>query len=475
MSSSADETLTEAIRKYPVIYDKGRKGHKDKNMVENAWEKVIEECELEDVACAKRLFANLKKRYNKRRKDAKKPSGTGAADVSTAKAKLKEMDYLAWLEPFVVLRATTTNCPNFKSIALNIDSQGVSDDTDDSDESSDEIPEMNVNVAIDNDNEIEDNEENDSTYNTDVVPSVPAVVPPTGEKTLEQDDLLLKTRKQFPSLKRSNSRGSATKQKLSKLSETTGRQKWHQKAPTIEEAQINFFKTAEKVMKTNEQPAEKVTSNKENVDNDGNHHFAKFIAAELAQLPAKFQRIARHEITNTLYNVQNRADEHQEYVPSRYNQTQYAQTRSNHQPYVQGPTDQQQYVQGQQIYVQTDRAEQQYQFNQRYKNLDQHHGDPSHSFQNMSFQNIRMPHTPRRDGINNPINVLMQSISPQVSPRHERALGHLSPRQLSGFTNSPSVQDASEESCSRLSHTNSTSVVNSSVLHSPEFLPGLDM
>ena len=58
--SASDEMLSEAIRKYPVIYDKGKKGHKNKNMVDNAWRKVIEECGIEDVASAQRLFINLK-------------------------------------------------------------------------------------------------------------------------------------------------------------------------------------------------------------------------------------------------------------------------------------------------------------------------------------------------------------------------------------------------------------------------------
>ena len=112
--SASDEMLSEAIRKYPVIYDKGKKGHKNKNMVDNAWKKVIEECGIEDVASAQRLFVNLKKRFNKRRRDLKKkgPSGTGSADLSEA----KEMEYLTWLEPYVILRATKTNCPNFKAM-----------------------------------------------------------------------------------------------------------------------------------------------------------------------------------------------------------------------------------------------------------------------------------------------------------------------------------------------------------------------
>ena len=45
----SDEKLAEAIRKYPVIYDKREKGHKDKILGPNAWAKVVEGCGLEDL------------------------------------------------------------------------------------------------------------------------------------------------------------------------------------------------------------------------------------------------------------------------------------------------------------------------------------------------------------------------------------------------------------------------------------------
>ena len=259
---------------------------------------------------------------------------------------------------------------------------------------------------------------------------------------------LLQNEKVLASLKRPNSRGSTIKEKSSKISETTGRQKWHQKGPTLEEAQINFFKSAENVFKKDEEPI--VTTNKENKENVssyGNNHFAKFITAELDQLPKKIQRIARYEIANALYNVQNRADQHQENVQTRQ--------RSN-QLYVQGPIDQQQYV----------HSQQQYPFNQRYKNLEQQQGDPSHL-----FQNIRM------DGTNTPLHTLMHSLSPQVTPRQEMAVRQFIPQQLSGFNNPPSVQpqDASEEACFQSSHTNSSCAAESSQIGSSEFLPALGM
>ena len=65
----SDEQLAESVRKYAIIYDKGRSGHKDKLAVENAWHCVAKECKISEVKVAKRLFDNLKKRFNKRRRN----------------------------------------------------------------------------------------------------------------------------------------------------------------------------------------------------------------------------------------------------------------------------------------------------------------------------------------------------------------------------------------------------------------------
>ena len=108
----SDEFLAEAVRKYPIIYDKKKKGHKDKMMVENAWQKVAEEVGLESSEIAKRLFDNLKKKFHRRRRQAAGPSGCSAESVAEPKARLKELAFLSWLEPHVQARQTKSNCPN---------------------------------------------------------------------------------------------------------------------------------------------------------------------------------------------------------------------------------------------------------------------------------------------------------------------------------------------------------------------------
>lgn len=79
-SEGLDELLSEAVREYPALYDKSRKGHHDKALLKNCWVKVAEVCGLEDDKEATRLFGNLKKRYNKARSKAKLPSGSGLKD-----------------------------------------------------------------------------------------------------------------------------------------------------------------------------------------------------------------------------------------------------------------------------------------------------------------------------------------------------------------------------------------------------------
>ena len=57
-----EETLAEAIRQFPVIFDKTEKGHKERDTVENAWREVVKDVDfLSDVKSAKLMFDNLKK------------------------------------------------------------------------------------------------------------------------------------------------------------------------------------------------------------------------------------------------------------------------------------------------------------------------------------------------------------------------------------------------------------------------------
>lgn len=75
MTDYIDEALSDSVRKYPALYDKSNKGHHDRTLIKNCWVKVATECGLEDDKEAIRLFGNLKKRYNKTRNQANKPSG----------------------------------------------------------------------------------------------------------------------------------------------------------------------------------------------------------------------------------------------------------------------------------------------------------------------------------------------------------------------------------------------------------------
>ena len=164
----SDEILAEAVRKYPVIYDKGKKGHKDKTMVLNAWKCVVNECNLEDVPTAQRLFANLKKRFNKRRKNSKGVSGSGLADVADAKERLKELHFLSWLEPHVSLRETKSNCPDFWNLLNSLpdddDSCEVDLDIDDVDDDETDVLDSE-NVRSDKENQEPHQEPNGETMN----------------------------------------------------------------------------------------------------------------------------------------------------------------------------------------------------------------------------------------------------------------------------------------------------------------------
>ena len=71
--SSQGELLSESVRKYPCLYDKSKKSHKDKLSVINAWKEVGEECKI-TAEEAKRSFENLKRRFAKRRKKVNGPS-----------------------------------------------------------------------------------------------------------------------------------------------------------------------------------------------------------------------------------------------------------------------------------------------------------------------------------------------------------------------------------------------------------------
>ena len=112
---SLDEIIAKAVRGFPVIYDKSKIGHKHILIVSNALDEVAKRCNLDDENTGKSLFDNLKKCCNKRRRAVNEAnvSGTSRAEVTTSRKQLKEYDSLTWLQPYVQLRETKTNCPVF--------------------------------------------------------------------------------------------------------------------------------------------------------------------------------------------------------------------------------------------------------------------------------------------------------------------------------------------------------------------------
>lgn len=278
--SSHDEILSEAVRKYPCLYDKGKKSHKDKLTTINAWKKVGEECQISHEE-AKRSFENLKRRFAKRRKKINGPSGSSTSEMADAKDKYRELAYLAWLEPHTQLRSTKTNCPAFKQVLATVDEDEDSSSEDDKENRNDDNDEVNI-------------------ENVDVRSSTDDITPDIMINT--EEDLIF-----TPLTTKDSKRQKKNKTTSQYISDVTKRTKWHQKNTTVEDAQINFFKSAQKAM---ECPSPNPSPNPSPVvkqDSD-NVIFGQYIASQLDQLPMRFQREARHEINNILYSVQNRAE-----------------------------------------------------------------------------------------------------------------------------------------------------------------------
>ncbi|XP_074634578.1 uncharacterized protein LOC141893102 isoform X3 [Acropora palmata] len=87
MAASLDEKIAEAVRRFPVLYDKSCKDFKDNNTKKNAWEDVAKIAGLSSGEEPKTYFTNLRTRYTRDRKKLKKVkvSGTGSEDVSKVK------------------------------------------------------------------------------------------------------------------------------------------------------------------------------------------------------------------------------------------------------------------------------------------------------------------------------------------------------------------------------------------------------
>ena len=155
-----DERLSIEVEKYPCRYNKREKGYKEKDRKKNVWKKIDEELGLEEgnqisfssalfiffsVTCKNSIsfcrsggkkFEILKKRFSRKRTDAKRneQSGSGLYDGSKAKKAYAEYQFMGWYEQYIREKKTATN------VALNhTSSQNLSDL--DEDEQNEELSE----------------------------------------------------------------------------------------------------------------------------------------------------------------------------------------------------------------------------------------------------------------------------------------------------------------------------------------------
>ena len=105
-----EEELTNEVRNFLCLYDKSSNDYKDKVKTGNAWKAVDEAVGLEDGE-GQKLFENIKKKYSKKRIQLKKAkqSGAGRDDIDMFHTHLDEYSFLAWLDPYMKMRDTTTN------------------------------------------------------------------------------------------------------------------------------------------------------------------------------------------------------------------------------------------------------------------------------------------------------------------------------------------------------------------------------
>ena len=63
-----EDTLSETVRNFPLLYDKSKKGYKERDAVQNTWTEVARSLDvIEKWDDAKNVFENFKKRYLKKR------------------------------------------------------------------------------------------------------------------------------------------------------------------------------------------------------------------------------------------------------------------------------------------------------------------------------------------------------------------------------------------------------------------------
>ena len=286
-----DEKLSEIVRNHPCLYDKTKKEYNDKNETRNAWEMVARELGVDEgkilpFACnfyrlirtlfrclnrvlnansihisgerAKRLFANLKKRLNKRRNDLRRAerSGTPNSAVSLAEARLVPYQFLAWLQPFIQTRTTIKTLRVVKSLKHPIPLTSAA-------------PPHEEEVSVNND--VKDKEivfSNDSDC-------VCLYTSPNADRTT-----------QTKGVKRKSPNDSDT-------SEETQKAKWQNNRPILDNIEVRSL-----------QRTERVIENSKEEEKDSCDIFGMLVAVELKKLTNYNKMVAKQQIQNLIFQLQ---------------------------------------------------------------------------------------------------------------------------------------------------------------------------
>ena len=196
---------------------------------------------------AKRLFKNLKKRYNKRRNHLKKAecSGTSAVTVSLAKEKVEEFRFLAWLNPFIRQRRTKASLLKKQEWAEVSKAENVSN--------------------------VEGNYKASESRQQDC--------------SNDFEDVNFPTVNGIPSTSHERKRPTE-----SPMSVVTGRKKWGKETPSLDEVDHSFLASAKRAIETPTQDDEGV--------------FGMLVASDLRKLNQFNKMIARNRIQNLLFELQ---------------------------------------------------------------------------------------------------------------------------------------------------------------------------
>ena len=318
-----DEKLSEIVRKHPCLYDKTKKGYKDKNATRNAWvivarELGVDEGKLHPFACkfsflirllfhclymglnakptcisgerAKRLFDNLKKRLNKRRNDLRRAerSGTSSSAVTLAEARLEPYQFLAWLQPYIRTRTTIKNLNVSQSLKNPIPSMSAAP--------SHEVVVINdvkgEEIAFSNDND------NVSLYTSS---NDGGTTPALGVKRKSPID--------------------------SDISEVLQKPKWQNNRPNLDNIEVRPLKTMERVSETSKEEEKK----------DDCDIFGMLVAVELKKLTNYNKMVAKQQIQNLIFQLQmnqeqkeqQQRQQHQQRQQQRLQQQQQQQQKSH--------------------------------------------------------------------------------------------------------------------------------------------------